>query len=180
MSEVILIKEPAVFKRTLRRKFIGERVIGLTLPNTPTITEFDMRISQNASEESLHLDDDMALRLHDFYTRCLTGPPESAPFYDCHSMMWFLSGAVTELQPYRQDRPQSYAEEVKEVQPGHMYTIIDKQGLGNHSMVGTERPDHSLSVLGLGAPLTVAHNDTLVRLYKGERIFRIIPEVIFD
>lgn len=179
MPEVILIKEPAVFRRKLFSKSVGERVVGLTVPGAPTLTEYNEHPSSNAKEEALNVNQDMADRLKDFYERCLAGPPDTAPFYDCHMFAWYIMGVVTEFKPYAQYCPQPYSDEVTSVKPGRIYSIIDKQGLGQHSMTGTERPEYSLSVLGLGAPLTVAHNDTLMELYKGETIFEFAPESIF-
>jgi len=177
MSELILIKTPQVFNREDgTHPQTAERLAGITVPDSETMMEYGYKPTGREEEETLRLDDNAATRLVEFYERCRVAKPEQRPFYNCHLLAWYLTSRATELQEYEGYKLAGPPVAVSTLKAGQTYAVRKADGSLTHSMVGTERPDHSLSVIGDNLPIAVIGNAEIISLYEGVGISRIVPD----
>jgi hypothetical protein len=178
MPELVMVKTPQIYNRTDGsdpRQV--EQVVGITVPGSRTMIEHGYRPTGQEDEEALGLSDYAAARLAEFYERCRVAEPEDRPFYNCHLLAWFISGRAVDLQRYDNYQiARTVPVASTALEPGKTYAIETAEGSLNHSMVGIERPDHSLSVVGDYLPVAIIGNTDLISLYGGVAIKQTIPE----
>jgi hypothetical protein len=176
MSELLLVKPPRIYRsQNGTNPRHAEQVIGITLPGSETMMEHGYKPTGQEKEESLRLSDFAAARLAEFYERCRVAKPADRPFYNCHLLAWYITGSVVDLQRYDSYKLAAPSVEVTTLQAGQTYAIATRDGI-NHSMVGIERPDYSLSVAGDNSSIAVINNVDLLSLYEGVTIKQVTPE----
>jgi hypothetical protein len=171
MSELILIKTSETFtdkKVSLK----AERVVGIITPQSPVIKEYGYRIKGSESEEELELESTIAERIADFYEQCRSPEASKRPFHNCHILGWYALGAVSEVKRYTHFSNAGISHHPsRSLLPGRAY-VTD---VYNHTVLGTNRPDHSLSVLGDNQPMVVSKNRGLLKLYGATSLRQIKP-----
>ncbi len=177
MSELILLKSPEIFHSIGGDEFHGERVVGVTAANSQTLTEHEYNPTGREVEEALRISDFTSDKFVEFYTRCRVAKPENRPPYSCHLFAWYITGAVVDLEMYdRYSISQTLPASNMATEPGKIYGIETAEGYIPHSVVGIERPDYNLSMLGDNNPMVIVGNTSLVSLYGGAAINEMIPE----
>lgn len=152
----------------------GECIVGITAPGSPTVLEHGYKTDGYESEEALTLDSNQADRLVDFYERCRVAPPERTPFYNCHLLAWYTLGKVNDLLAYDNYRVSQIDDaHSTQLEAGQAYMI--QVDTSYHSLLGINRPDYNLSILGDRSPLAISKNAELLSLYEGTRIQHIQP-----
>jgi hypothetical protein len=178
MSELTLIKAPEVtFVTPANRSIRGEQVVGITPPQAPTIVEYGYISNGGETEEQIVVDDTMGGHIADFFRQCVSTEPGKRPYHECHTFVWYALGKVKTLGRYESFRIGGvYAADENLLQAGTAYAVADGQGTPNHSLLGMDGSDRSLSVLGENSSLlAVFSSEQLLRFYGGVAMQHILP-----
>jgi hypothetical protein len=170
-ESLVLIKQPVRWETPPEHhvypfSMIGERVVGLVLPHSRPMIEHGYRLDGHESEEELVLPSPRAQRIGAFYERCLAR--ETNDRYNCHTFANYVMGKTVNFAyyvPYRwkqYDLVCSY-----NLQAGEPYCVVDtcSEGTVSHSMLGINRSDASLGVLGDQGPLMIGQNKDMISMY---------------
>lgn len=173
--------EVNLLKKTVQLEIAGrpntEKVVGISSTGSKTLWEYGYRPDGQESEEVVAFDNSKIIEnVTDFYDRTIASDPEMREFYNCHAMVWYALGAITKLHRYESYDGIHYDEQAphEDLEPGRGYHV-NANGLVNHSVLGINRPDFSLSVLGDNNYLAVVDNPTLMKIYDGSSLFRVEP-----
>jgi hypothetical protein len=174
MTELVLSKVPVSgcldFDDGTCRPLEYEWVVGINLPASKPIWEHGYVQDGTELEESLAIDTYTADRITDFYEQTRARKKEEWPFYSCHVLAMYAMGSLTKLE-----REISFSQfemdysdpiDTNTLEPGRAYSIFSKKEI-SHSLIGVNRPDYNLSVIGNYSPMVVSHNDQLIRAYAG-------------
>ncbi len=179
MSELIMVKTPRVYtRRGGTNPQRAEQVVGITIPDSETMMEYGYKPTGRESEEALRLNDDAAARLVEFYERCRVAKPEDRPFHNCHLLAWYITGCATDLQAFDRYRLAKRPVPTTTLEVGEIYAVRSAAGRFPHTMIGIERPDHSLSVTGDNLSIAVIGNAEIMSLYDGAEIHHVIPKSV--
>jgi hypothetical protein len=128
------------------------------------------------SERELTLPAPLVSRLVGFFATHLTQDPRQVPAWNCH---YFASAMSREQQ--LADAPKNLAaltsgSEVgaDELEPGLPYAIRDAGGNVMHSVLGIDKSDECLSVVGMCRPLKIMDTHDAITLW-GTTIHKALP-----
>ena len=174
MTELVLSKRLDRDKFTLYHEtytpFDFERVVGVSLPASKPVWEYKYKPNGIEIEESLAIDTDLADRIVDFYGQTKARKPKKRPFHNCHMFALYAAGAISKLDSYKyfeMDADDPVATDVLEL--GKTYAIMADHD-PCHSVIGINKPERSLSVLGDYGIMAVVNNALLMDLYQGNKM----------
>lgn len=175
MGELILVKT----ERThISGSLNGEYVVGIRLPGLATTIDHEYEVNGREVEEAVVLPDGVERNIRYFYEQCRAASPENAPTYNCYLFAWHALGRVVDLRrhdTYRYKSP-ALSVETNALRAGEAYCIRTAEDVANHALIGINRPDHNLSILGDQSPLAVTRNTDLLDFYDGIEILHVSPD----
>ncbi|MFZ1301647.1 MAG: hypothetical protein WAQ27_03705 [Candidatus Microsaccharimonas sp.] len=175
MSELLLVKTP--INLNISRQPVVEQVVGVALADSPITWEHDYKPTGKEAEEVFTTDEASVLEnIAEFYATTRALSPEQRRFHNCHALAWYAFGGIDTLTRYERyvgERDEKTTSPRK-LKPAQAY-LVNSNGTMNHSVIGINRPDHSLSVLGDNNIMTVAANRLLLDLYDGTSLHQNTP-----
>jgi hypothetical protein len=178
MQELLLLKTPLRIRDNISdHVFVGERVVGVALTDSPMVLEYrqDFR-NRKITEEVISLRDREAPRVVDFYTQTLAREPSERPFFNCHLFAFYALGKATALKRYEHYNTNiTPVEHDTKLMPSEVYGATTEDGVINHSILVIDRPGRNISVIGDHQPLVVGHVDEILPLYGAVRIQHMEP-----
>ena len=178
-NSVVLYETPGTFAVPAEAEgltvFKADLVVGMQPFDAASVREHGYEFSSTEHTEELRLSPRLLTNIVEFYrqTRAQERP---RAFYNCHVFAGYVAGQIVELPSGERWRSEwrERSASPDNLEPGEVYAIKDEQGVRVHSVLGINRPEMNLSILGNRSPLVVSRTEDLMVAYGGKEVVQLV------
>ncbi|HET8883978.1 MAG TPA: hypothetical protein VFM68_00730, partial [Candidatus Saccharimonadales bacterium] len=151
-----------------KRLLPAEQVVGITSPNASTVLDYGYTTRGNECEEELQFDDIASARVLEFFKNTRAKEKDEKVFYNCHVFASYVVGRIVDFRPRNKYYwPIQDPVAADDLAPAIPYGVLNSENQYVHSIVGYNRPDENLSIIGDRSPLMISKNHHTIAAYGG-------------